>query len=235
MRFKKPIIFTSLLILVHVCFLTEAWARAGGGRNSGGGILAIILLPFFLVYGWYINKKLNKKKEAASALLQAVSKEDASWSEGQLVAHVRKTFFEIQNAWCNQDLEALRSLLHPMLFPEWKAQVEQIRSSGCRNVMEGLNIEDVRIVDIKNFRDDEKDEFTACIDASAEDYTVDGSGAIVDSNTRSGSKRKKNEKSDESFREFWIYEREGKDWLLRAVKPSDYWKTAVRSPMVDEK
>ncbi len=80
-----------------------------------------------------------------------------------LESHVRTTFFEIQRAWTAQDLPALQKLLDPTLFAEWKAQIEMLQSQGGRNVMEDLALDQARIIEVKNFRDDDQDSFTEAI------------------------------------------------------------------------
>ena len=222
-------------MLVLVIASPYALARAGGGGNSGGGLITLILLPFFIVYAWYVNRRINKKKQATEALLNTLSQDDPAWKEDALEQHVRQTFMQIEEAWCKQDLPELESLLGPGLFSEWKAQIELMQSNGERNVMEGLRIDGVRLVEAQNYRDNDRDLFTACIDATATDYTVDLSGQIVNSNTASRRKKANKEKSEESFREFWTYQRHGEKWLLLRVDQSKDWKKSVDAQLVDEK
>jgi predicted lipid-binding transport protein (Tim44 family) len=208
-----------------------ALARAGGGRNGGGGILYLILLPFLIVYAWYVNRRINKKKLETEQLLNTISQKDPAWNEPKLEAHVRQTFFQIQEAWSKQDLARLQSLLHPQLFSEWKAKIELMQSNDERNIMEDLMVDDVRLVEARNYRDKERDIFTACIDAWATDYTIRKNGDIVSSNTRSG---RKAAKEQEAFREFWTYERHEEKWLLLRIDQDKDWKKSVDAELVNE-
>jgi predicted lipid-binding transport protein (Tim44 family) len=183
----------------------------------------------------YINHRINKKKKATERLLNTLSQDDPAWKEADLEAHARQTFLQIEVAWCKQDLAQLESLLHPQLFSEWKAQIELMQSNGERNIMEGLRIENVRLVVAQNYRDKEKDIFTACIDAFAVDYTIGKDGEIVSSNTGSRRKQANKEKSLKAFREFWTYERHDEKWLLLRVDQSEDWKKWVDAELVDEK
>jgi predicted lipid-binding transport protein (Tim44 family) len=124
--------------------------------------------------------------------------------------------------------------LHPDLFEEWKIRVDGMRAKGERNVMDDLSLDEVRIVEVKNYRDQDKDIFTACLDAAATDYTVNESGWVVGSNTGSRRKRANNEKSHEKFREFWTFERNNKKWLLLRVDQANEWKKSVNEPLVNE-
>jgi len=236
MQFRRV---SSLLLKVMILFVLAspyAQARAGGGAAGGaGGLLTLILLPFAIAYALYINHRINKKKKATDRLLNTLSQDDPAWKEADLEAHTRQTFLQIQAAWCKQDLAQLESLLHPQLFPEWKAQIELMQSNGERNVMENLRILQVRLVEAQNYRDKEEDIYTACIEARATDYTIGANGEIVSSNTGSRRKKANKEKSEEGFREFWTYERHDEKWLLLRIDQSEDWKESVDAELVDEK
>jgi predicted lipid-binding transport protein (Tim44 family) len=209
--------------------------QGGGGAGGGGGLLTLILLPFAIAYALYMNHRINKKKKATELLLNTLSQNDPAWNEANLEARVRQTFLQIEVAWVKQDLAQLESLLHPQLFSEWKAQIELMQSNGERNIMEDLRIVNVRLVEAQNYRDKEKDIFTACIDAVATDYTIGANGEIVSSNTGSRRKKANKEKSKEAFCEFWTYERHDEKWLLLRVDQWDDWKKSVDAELVDEK
>ena len=235
-HFRRVLSFLPALMILLALASPYAHARAGGGGNhGGGGLITLILLPFFIVYAWYVNRRINKKKEATEQLLNTLSQNDPAWKEEDLEKYTRHTFLQIENAWCKQDFAELESLLHPTLFAEWRAQIALMQSNGERNVMEGLRINDVRLVDAQNYRDDEKDLFTACIDATATDYTVGRNGEFLSSNTASRRKQATKEKSEEAFREFWTYQRHNGKWLVLTVDQAKDWRKSVNAELVDEK
>lgn len=235
MQIRRVSWFLLKLMIFFALASPYALARAGGGGNVGGGLIYLILLPFVLVYAWYVNSRINKKKRATEQLLNTLSQNDPAWKECDLEEFARDRFFKIEEAWCKQDFAQLESLLRPELFSEWKSQIEMMQSNGERNVMDGLRIDDLRLVEAQNYRDKEKDIFTACIDATATDYTVDADGNIVNSNTASRRKQANKQKSQEAFREFWTYERHGDNWLLLRVDQAKDWKKLVNAELVDEK
>jgi len=233
-QFRRVSSFLMKLMILFVLVSPYAFARAGGGRNGGTGLIYLILMPFLIAYAWYVNRRINKKKKATEELLNTLSQADSSWKEENLEDYAQQSFNEIQEAWCKQDLAKLESLLRPELFSDWKEQIEVMQWNGERNVMEGLSIDELRIVDAQKYRDKEKDIFTACIDARATDYTVDKDGEIVASNTSSRRKQANKEKSEESFREFWTFERHGENWLLLRVDQGKDWRKSVNAELVDE-
>jgi len=235
-QFRRVSSFLLKLMILFALATPYALARAGGGgAGGGGGLLTLILLPFAIAHAWYMNRRINKKKKETERLLNTLSQNDPAWNEANLEARVRQTFLQIEVAWVKQDLAQLESLLHPQLFSEWKAQIKLMQSNGERNIMEDLGIVNVRIVEAQNYRDKEKDIFTACIDAVATDYTIGANGEIVSSNTGSRRKKANKEKSKEAFCEFWTYERHDEKWLLLRVDQWDDWKKSVDAELVDEK
>lgn len=234
-QFRRVSSFLLKLMILFALGSSYALARAGGGGNVGGGLIYLILLPFVIVYAIYVNHRINKKKKATEQLLNTLAQNDSAWNEVDLEEFARGSFLQIEEAWCKQDLAVLESLLRPELFSEWKAQIGLMQSNGERNVMDGLRIDDLRLVEAQNYRDKEKDIFTACIDATATDYTVGSDGEIVSSNTASRRKQANKKKSQEAFREFWTYERHGDKWLLLKVDQAKDWKKLVNAELVDEK
>ena len=86
--------------------------------------------------------------------------------------------------------------------------------------MAGLSVEQIRLVGAKNYDDDELDEFTACIDAQADDQTLVDDKIIKSENS--------------SFREFWTFEWEQDQWKLRSVTQANGWKKYVYAPIIWE-
>ncbi len=214
------------IILIFALFSNLAEARAGGGGGGGGGggrggRYGWLLYPVVLVYCAYVNYKINKKKKKIQASLLQMAAREPEWNEQKLLDFTRDCFLETQLAWGQQDLEKLSKILHPQLLVLWKAQIENFKRYGERDVLEEPSVKDLRIVDVKNFADDERDEFTVCIDASGRDMKYRGSQIVQ------GGKL-------ESFREFWTFEREGQRWALREVSQASAWMRFVTSPIIYE-
>jgi len=236
-RSASRVLGAAVILAGSAClFVPDALARAGGGRSGGGGggIVTLILLPFFIAYAWYKNKRIKDKNVEAEALLAKLARKDPLWEESKVLAAASRNFLAVQKAWCGQDLPALRDLLHPDLYAVWEKEVAGLQAKGWTNKMDLLTIRAVRVVEVQNYRDASKDAFTVCVDAAAEDYTVDRSGAVVESNSSNNDKRAAKQKSFEGFREFWTYLRRGDGWILLRVDDDGQWSRTVNAPLVDE-
>ncbi|MBI3555173.1 MAG: TIM44-like domain-containing protein, partial [Deltaproteobacteria bacterium] len=134
---------------------------------------------------------------------------------------IRKSFVQLQEAWSNQDVHLLQTLLYPTLFTDWFKQIDDMIAKGERNQVRNVIIRDLAIVDVQNYQNNDQDCFTVCVDASASDLTFNSVGEIVKDQTG-------------AFREFWTYQWCDGAWRLIAVSQKDKWQLFVNAPIVDE-
>jgi hypothetical protein len=92
-------------------------------------------------------------------------------------ARVKTAFLTLQEAWCQQHLDAGRAFLSPGAYFTWRAQLETLATEGRRNVMENIEVRSVEPVQIVHGR--VFDDLTVRISASAVDYDVDKDGKVV--------------------------------------------------------
>lgn len=215
------VIDTALLALPILMVSFDAFARAGGGSSGHCGWLCIVLYPFILLYSGYVGIRINQKQRQVSSALAKMAVVEPQWSEENLVDTAREKFTLLQAAWGEQNLEIIKNNLHPALFPSWETDIKSQISRNEKNIMSGLSISKLRIVDVKNFKDDERDEFTVAIDATANDQTIKDGNIIKSDNSK--------------FREFWTFEWEEGKWALREVVQADGWKRFVNASIIYEK
>lgn len=211
----------TVMLLPWLLMSTETWARAGGG--SGGschGWICIALYPVILLYGAYVSMRITLKYSSVRRALAKMKIKEPQWSENNLLSVARERFILLQTAWGTQDLDVMRTYLHPSLYPNWEMQVKDQQSRNERNVMSGLSINKIRIVDVQNYKDDERDEFTVAIDARANDQTFTNEKVTKSENSK--------------FREFWTFEWENGSWALREVTQAEGWKRFVNAHIINE-
>ena len=67
----------------------------------------------------------------------------------------------------------LRGMLTPAIFSEWNIMLNAMDYHHQRNVVEKVNVKQIELVDVRDYTNDERDQFTAKITASFVDYTID--------------------------------------------------------------
>lgn len=214
-----------------------AWARAGGGSNSGGGgILQLVLLPILLLYSAYVTRRLNQKSAECDKLLDSICARESGWDKDTLLNIARERFARIQETWCAGDLDGIRAQTKDSVRVDFVHKLEALQRAGHRNHMDDLQVQELQLLNVQNFKDDEQDCFTVRVKASARDYTTSvETGEIVSANTGTSKKYKKAaDVPARSFIEYWTFEREGSDWVLRELADASGWKSAVAKPLIDE-
>jgi len=208
-------------LLLFGLFPEEAMARAGGGGGFGGfsssrggggswgfNIWAFLLTPFVLIYSGITTLMLVKKNKQCKTLIDQIAAHDASWDMANIKSRVELAFFKVQEAWMKRDQEIARDFISERLYMKHKAQTDMMISQNMQNILERINLEEAKIVEVADYKDDSRDRFWAHIQGRMVDYTIDTtSGELV-----SGKKA-----SSEGFAELWKFVRGPKGWVLDEI------------------
>jgi len=118
---------------------------------------------------------------------------------------------EIQTAWSNGDLEALRSHVTPEMLGYFGRELSALASQGLTNRVAEVNLEQGDLAE--SWSEDGIDYATVAMRWSALDYTTDASGAVVE-----GSRTERSESV-----ETWTFLRAGQNgrWILSAIQQID--------------
>jgi hypothetical protein len=201
----------SLLTVVIVLAAETCWARAGGGGGSGGGKgswLNVILLPFFIIYSAILSYQLRAKSVACKDLLARLEKLDPAWNLDSIRHRVNEVFFKVQQAWMERNQDLAKDCMSSALYQKHKLQTDQLIAQKRKNMLENINLIEVRIVDVEDFVDNKKDLFWAHIEGSMIDYTIDDTTSGVVSGDRTKA---------EKFTELWKFVRVGGTWVLDEI------------------
>ncbi len=101
---------------------------------------------------------------------------DFSWQTFD--ARVREVFLKLQEAWMKQQWELARPLETDYLFSTHLYMNERFREAGYVNHLEEIEI--LSVIPVKIERDAYFESITVRIGARMRDYTVDGSGGVVE-------------------------------------------------------
>lgn len=138
------------------------------------------------------------------------------WDRDFLIGRVRQVFFWLQDAWSRQDLSADNEYLSPALGSKYRAELQEMKARGERNVIKEpvLNTGDIEF--IHSYLDELTQRFVVMIFASLVDYTVDSSGRQIsgDSNHRL------------YYTEFWEFVWQDDRWLLSEIYQEDALEVA---------
>jgi uncharacterized tellurite resistance protein B-like protein len=198
-------------------------SHSGGGGSDGSGaiwlifeivrfcfyypkvgipILIVVAAGIFYVYrtgaSTYTASVIRRGGALAdereqSALLAALRQTDPAFDEAALLARVRVAFTKIQQAWCGQNLTAVRPFISDGVYERFTLQFDEQRAQGLRNQMDNLELQDVETAG--GYADTLFDVLNIRIEASATDSMV----SIKDGKRLSGST------TSEPFVEIWTF------------------------------
>lgn len=197
-------------ILLLLITPLEVFARAGGGGSSGGvGIFGLILYPFFLIYTAMITHQVIKKNKQCRSLLEKLQVHEEIWDTNQLRERVQTAFYRIQDAWMNRNQMLACEYMSLKLFEKHKMQTDLMIENHEQNIMRDIELNDFRIVDVEDYKQNSKDVFWICYQGSMFDYIVDD---------RSGNIKRGKSDRKESFRELWKYIVQDGQWVVDEIK-----------------
>ena len=125
-----------------------------------------------------------------------------------LSAAASATFTKLQECWQSREYEPMKPLLMPDLYAEHCQEIAGLVHQHEINLLEGLSVERVDLVNVRYTNDADHREFTALITARARDY-------YIDDRTR---KFLRGDASPQEFQEFWTFQLQKGQWILREIE-----------------
>jgi predicted lipid-binding transport protein (Tim44 family)/uncharacterized membrane protein YgcG len=206
----------------------------GGGFHSGGSsggsadwVVPYLFILFFVgivIIAVYSNRQRSKadedldytysgadvapKAEKTAKLLAFIARQDPAFKPEELQRVAHATFLKLQACWQVREYDPMKPLLMPDLYNQHLAQLAAMRQDHEVNMIEGLNVERVNIVNVRYTNEPDHREFTALISAQATDY-------YVDDRTQ---ERLRGDEAPAKFQEFWTFQLQGGQWLLREIE-----------------
>ncbi|WP_270640248.1 TIM44-like domain-containing protein [Longibaculum muris] len=225
-------LFLKILLVYSIGWfaILPVYARAGGGNggdsgsSSGNGysyyeyhdysngsssshIDSIILVGVggFLLFGGIMNAfNKNKQNVVKSHMWEKAQQVDPFWDEHILSDKISKSYFTIQQAWSDQNIQLLKLYLTPSLWKEWELKIQNQIDKGERNLLTDVALLDFSITDILL----EEESFYVYIKGKMNDRTIDKNNQVI-------------EFHDQEFIEYWKFKRVDENILLDEIRQKD--------------
>jgi predicted lipid-binding transport protein (Tim44 family) len=185
----------------------DAFARAGGGggKGGGGGIIGLIVWGIYtLIVSIILFFKVGKSRQVVA---QSTAN-DSFWNFESMKDNAKKVFFRMQDAWMDRNVEAVRDIITPSLYNDYKIQLDLMKKNGERNLLSAIEIKNIRIIGCEDYLDNSRDSYIAHIKGEMLDYTID---------ERTRSIIRNEEKKTESFTDTYHFIRVGNKWMLNHI------------------
>ena len=160
--------------------------------------------------GMKLKGMMVRKNERARALLEMIDDSDPIWDRDKMLARIEEIYFAVQKAWTDRDQDIAKEYMSERIYKKHKAQTDGMKADGLINKLERINLEDVMIIGVIDFKDDSKDRFKAVIFGGMVDYMWDEKSEMIINGT----------KEYKSFVEIWNFIRQGDKWVLDQIEQS---------------
>lgn len=200
--------------------------HSGGGHSSGGGhggfgggghgdvhstIWGFIIFGGFVLFGLFATTTatlLLWKSNISKKILSKIISTDSFWDFEGMQLNARRTFYNIQDAWENRDIDSVKNNITPELHDKYKVMLSEMTSRNEKNIISQIDITETKIIGSQDYKDDSKDRYVAYIKGTILDYTInDKTGEII----------KNPSKEIEEFSDTYHFIREGKRWILEHI------------------
>ncbi len=156
----------------------------------------------------YSRSAIEKKSRKTDTLLEFIAKTDEAFRKDALAGTARETFVKLQECWQAREYGPMQPLLMPDLYAEHCRQIEGQKRDHEINMIEGLTVLGVDIVNVRYTHKADQREFTALFTACARDYYIDDrTNAFL-----------RGDESPATFQEFWTFQLVEGRWLLREIQ-----------------
>ena len=205
--------------------------RSSGGRSSSGSsgsgtegegpFIALIVLFAVIIVIIAVRKgrsdnldqlfnrgDIEKKSEKTEKLLAFIAQQDSTVSPDVLKKTVETTFRKLQECWQAREYEPMKPLLMPDLYADHLGQIRGMARNHEINVISGLQVDAVDLVNVRYALKKEDREFTALITATATDFYIDDRT----------NERIRGDQGSAQFQEFWTFQYHQDKWLLREIE-----------------
>lgn len=154
------------------------------------------------LYSWFSTLRQSQKVYNA---LRHAEQTDYAWNEKRLQKYAEGIFYKFQQDWSKSDLESMRRYLNPKYHAHITLMVQALSEARRVNKVINPKIKQSNIVQAVDSVDNSQDTFTLGITASADDQLIDTRDNVLFYADRS------------SFTEYWVFRRDGNNWLLEAI------------------
>lgn len=205
------LLIAGVAITICISFPDTVLARAGGGGSGGkgGGLVTLIIWPILLIYSAFLTRIVLKKNKESKILLAQIEQLDSSWDLDKIKSRIEIAFFKIQEAWMKRDQDIAKEYMSERLYLKHKTQTDQMMRENRKNILEGINLKEAKIVEVADFKDDSKDRIWVYLKGDMIDYIVDS----VTNDLISG-----DEVRNLTFKELWKFIKNSENnWVLDEI------------------
>ena len=172
-------------------------------------VMVVILFSLTSVSAIVLYLKVIRASINSKRYMKLISEKDITWTYKNIEKQVIDTFYVVQNAWTNMNMELARKYMDEELYESFRQKIEWMDIGNKRNVLKRIKLMNLKPVSAVDESDDSKDMIWFYIKGSMIDYTINtrNNEIIGGKNTILGI----------PFVEYWKFVRKGDKWVLSKI------------------
>lgn len=210
--------------------LRAGGASSGGSHSSSGGSSSsghygrrgysnpIVNIIFYIIFAFALFAsaiilyfKVLRASFNSKRYLRLLDNKDITWKYKNIEKRVIETFYIVEEAWTNNDIEQARDYMDKDLYESFRIKLEWMDVNNKRNVLKKIRLVNLKPVSVYDDKDDNKDLIWFYIKGKMIDYIIDTkTKSIVSGNTK-----------NRSFVEFWKFVKNDDKWVLSEILQED--------------
>ena len=154
------------------------------GLLSISAIIVLLLFLFIYIYitfdlHYYVKKRIQqikflKRTDSSNkyclTIAKKISIDRKYWSIYELNKRVENSFYRIENAWSNMDIDSVSSYLNSSIMTSFKRKIHLLEIEGKQNILENITLINSILIGMKREKNDTKDLAYFLINGSMRDY-----------------------------------------------------------------
>jgi predicted lipid-binding transport protein (Tim44 family) len=170
----------------------------------------------------WLEEAIGSKGERIHRMLNFLSSIDKSWDEEMLKTTVRNAFVGLLTAFESQDLSPVQGLLMPQTAERYRQEVQKMAAESRGVEYRNLCVRKVDIVLVRNYSDNDRDEFTARVSAHAQKIEKKAGSTVREDEYVS------------PFERYATFQKQKGEWKLREFQPPSMSQSIVQQENIDE-
>ena len=214
-----------------ITILRAGGVSSSGGHSSSGGssssrhygrrgyssplsniisaiiFIIIIFASTIILYFKVLRASFNSKR-----YLRLLDNKDITWKYKTIEKRVIETFYVVEEAWTNNDINKAKDYMDKDLYESFKSKLEWMDINNRRNILKKIRLVNLKPVSVYDDKDDKKDLIWFYIKGKMIDYIVDTkTKSIISGDTK-----------NKSFVEFWKFvKNDDNKWVLSEILQED--------------
>lgn len=169
--------------------------------------MLIIFASTIILYFKVLRASFNSKR-----YLRLLDNKDITWKYKTIEKRVIETFYVVEEAWTNNDINKAKDYMDKDLYENFKSKLEWMDINNRRNILKKIRLVNLKPVSVYDDKDDNKDLIWFYIKGKMIDYIVDTKTKSIVSGTT----------KNKSFVEFWKFvKNDNNEWVLSEILQED--------------